>query len=113
MTGPDPRSHAVMNLEKGEKGAGLWATPQIPDIGIYKLAVKKRLDGKFEWVHFQHRLDGTRKVLLRGEIESKDRLSAVLEVTNSTLLRIYGVIMQVAEFETSALDGMRFDGPVQ
>jgi hypothetical protein len=33
-------------------------------------------------------LDGTRKVLLRGEMESKDRLSAVLEVTNSTLLRI-------------------------
>jgi hypothetical protein len=34
-------------------------------------------------------------------------------VTNSTLLRIYGVIMQVAKFETSALDGMKFDGPVQ
>jgi hypothetical protein len=102
-----------MNVDKGEKVAGLWATPQIPDIGIYKLAVKKRLDGRFEWVHFQLRLDGTLKVLLRGEIASKDRLSAVLEVTNSTLLRIYGVSMQAADFSVSTTDGKKFDGPVQ
>ena len=69
-----------MNVDKGEKVAGIWGTPQIPGIGIYKLAVKERLDGRFEWVHFQLRLDGTRKVLLLGEIDSKDRLSAVLEV---------------------------------
>jgi hypothetical protein len=34
-------------------------------------------------------------------------------VTNSTLLRIYGVIMQVADFSTSTTDGKKFDGPVQ
>ena len=55
MTGPDLRSQAVMNIGTGEEIAGLWATPRIPDIGIYKLTAKKRLDGKFEWVHFQHR----------------------------------------------------------
>jgi len=102
-----------MNIDKGEEIAGLWATPQIPDVGIYKFALKKRLDGTFEWVHFQHRPDGTRKVLLRGEIESKGRLAAVLEVTNSTLSRIYGVVMLAAEFSATTLDGRKFDGPVQ
>jgi hypothetical protein len=102
-----------MNVEKGEEIAGLWATPLIPDIGIYKLAVKKRLDGKFEWVHFQHRKDDTRKVLLRGEVDSKDRLAAVLEVTNSTLSRIYGVVMQVTDLSASTPDGRKFNGPMQ
>ena len=37
-----------MNVDKGEKVAGIWGTPQIPGIGIYKLAVKERLDGRFE-----------------------------------------------------------------
>jgi hypothetical protein len=102
-----------MRVDKGEEIAGLWATPQIPQIGVYKLAAKKRLDGKFEWVHFQHRLDGTRKVLFRGEVESKARLADVLDATNRTLTRIYSVVMQVAEFETSTLDGKKFDGLVQ
>jgi hypothetical protein len=113
MTGSGKNAQAVMNVAAGEKIAGLWATPRIPDIGMYKLAVKKRLEGKFEWVHFQHRPDGTRKVLLRGEIDSKDRLAAVLEVTNSTLSRIYGVIMQASEFSAATIDGRKFDGPVQ
>ena len=113
MKDADMRSQAVMNLDKGEEIAGLWATPQIPQIGVYKLAAKKRLDGKFEWVHFQHRLDGTRKVLFRGEVESKIQLADVLDATNKTLARIYNVVMQVAEFETSTLDGKKFDGPVQ
>ena len=101
-----------MSVDKGEEIAGLWATPRIPDIGIYKLAVKKRLDGKFEWVHFQHRVDGTRTVLLRGEAESKDRLAAVLEVTNSTLSRIYGIVMLAAKFDTYTLDGRKDSGIV-
>ena len=99
--------------DKGEKIAGLWATPRIPDIGIYKLTAKKRLDGKFEWVHFQHRPDDTRKVLLRGEVASKGLLGAVLSVTNSTLSRVYGVVMQAAEFYASTTDGGKFGGPVQ
>ncbi len=106
-------SQAVMRVDKGEGIASLWATPQIPQVGVYKLAAKKRLDGKFEWVHFQHRLDGTRKVLFRGEVESRVRLADVLDATNKTLTRIYGVVMQVAEFKTSTLDGKKFDGPVQ
>jgi len=113
MADRDLRSQAVMNVDKGEEIAGLWATPQIPDIGIYKLTAKKRLDGKFEWVHFQHRLDGTRKVLARGEVETKMRLGDVLDATNTALKRIYGVIMQVTDFNASTVDGKKFDGPVQ
>jgi hypothetical protein len=113
MADRDLRSHAVMSVDKGEEIAGLWATRQIPGIGIYKLTAKKRLDGKFEWVHFQHRLDGTRKVLARGEVESKARLGDVLELTNKTLTRIYGVVMQVADLSASTTDGRKFDGPAQ
>jgi hypothetical protein len=113
MSCPDLRSQAVLNIDAGEEIAGLWATPRIPDIGIYKLTAKKRLDGKFEWVHFQHRPDDTRKVLLRGEVASGDLLGAILSVTNSTLSRIYGVVMQAADFSASTTDGKKFDGPVQ
>ncbi len=110
---PDKSKQAVMNVAAGEEIAGLWVTPQIPQIGVYKLSAKKRADGIYEWVHFQHRLDGTRKVLFRGEVESKARLADVLELTNKTLTRIYGVVMQVADFDTYTLDGKKFDGPVQ
>jgi len=96
-----------MNVDKGEEIAGLWATPQIPQIGVYKLIVKKRTDGIYEWVHFQHRLDGTRKVVFRGELEAKTRIADVLEATNKTLLKIYGVTMSLADADISTLDGRK------
>ena len=88
-------------------------SPRIPEIGVYKLAAKKRKDGTYEWVHFQHRLDGTRKVLFRGEVESRMRLADVLDAANKTLTRVYGVVMQVAEFDMKTTDGKKFDGPMQ
>ncbi|HWR73852.1 MAG TPA: hypothetical protein VN604_11840 [Nitrospirota bacterium] len=112
MKNPDLRSQAVMNVDKGESIAGLWATPQIPQIGVYKLAVKKRKDGMFEWVHFQHRPDGTRKVLFRGEVESVERVSVVLDAANKTLGRVYGVAMSVADADMTTLDGRKADGKV-
>jgi hypothetical protein len=107
MKKTDLRSQAVMNVDKDEEIAGLWATPQIPQIGVYKLVVKKRTDGTYEWVHFQHRLDGTRKVLFRGELESKLRIADVLESANKTLLKVYGVTMSVADVDISTLDGRK------
>jgi hypothetical protein len=101
------RSQAVMNVDKGESIEGLWTTPQIPQIGVYKLVVKKRVDGVFEWVHFQHRLDGTRKVLFRGELETKLRIADVLESANKTLRNVYGVTMSVADVDNSTLDGRK------
>lgn len=107
------RGPAVMNVQKGEEIAGMWATPQIPQIGIYKLLAKRKENGACEWVHFQQREDGTRKVLFRGEVESKERLRDVLEAANRTLSRIFGVTLQVAQFDMYTLDGKKFDGPVQ
>lgn len=94
-----------MQIDKDESIEGLWATPQIPQIGVYKLIVKKRKDGIFEWVHFLHRLDGTRKVLFRGELEAKIRIADVLEAANKTLRNVYGVTMSVADVNISTLDG--------
>jgi hypothetical protein len=94
-----------MNVAEGETIAGMWASPRIPEIGVYKLAAKKRKDGIFEWVHFQHRLDGTRKVLFRGEVETKARLADVLEAANKTLQRVYGVTMSAADCDVSTLNG--------
>ncbi len=112
MTNPDPKSQAVMHIEKSEEIAGMWATPQIPHVGVYKLIAKKRADGKIEWVHFQHRLDGTRKVLFRGELESKDHIMNVLEAANRTLARVHGVVMQVADFDIKTPDGRKTHGTV-
>jgi len=112
MKRSDLRSQAVMNVDKGESIEGLWATPQIPQVGAYKLVMKRRTDGVFEWVHFQHRLDGTRKVLFRGELETKVRIADVLEVANKNLHNVYGVTMSAADVNISTLDGRKSSNTV-
>ena len=112
MKKPDPKSAAVMNVDKNETIAGMWATPKIPQIGAYKLVAKKRVDGMYEWVHFQHRLDDTRKVLCRGEVESEERLAVVVDAANKHLQNIYGVSLSVADTNMKTLDGRRADSKV-
>jgi hypothetical protein len=41
------------------------------------------------------------------------RLADVLDAVDKTPKHIYGVVMQVAEFDTSTPDGKKFDGPAQ
>ncbi len=113
MKKPDLKSQAVMNVEKGESIEGMWATPEIPQTGVYKLVAKKRADGVYEWVHFQHRPDGVRKVLFRGEVESQDQLSVVLDAANKHLARLFGVIMSAADVSMKTLDGRSLDDKVQ
>ncbi len=112
MKKSDLKSQAVMSVEKGESIEGMWATPQIPQIGVYKLAAKKRVDGVYEWVHFQHKRDGTRKVLFRGEVESKERLAVVLDLSNKQLVGLFGVTMSPADISMKTLDGMSADNKV-
>ena len=112
MTNSNLKSQAVLSVDKGEEIVGMWATPEIPNIGIYKLAAKKRLDGKIEWVHFQHRLDGTRKVMFRGDVESKARLSDVLDAANRNLKGIFGVTLSAADVSMTTLDGRKADDKV-
>lgn len=100
-----------MHVEKGEEISGMWVSSHVPGIGVYKLMAKKRLDGVCEWVHFQQREDGSKKILFRGNVESEVRLTDVLETMNITLARVYGVSMRAAEFDAYTLDGKKFDGP--
>ena len=59
---------------------------------------------------------GNAVVSIAGTIRSIPRepcrIDDDLELTVSTLSRIYGVVMQVADFSASASDGNIFDGPV-
>jgi hypothetical protein len=112
MKKPDLKSQAVMNVDKDESIVGMWATPKIPEIGVYKLLAKKRTDGVIEWVHFQHRIDDTRKVLFRGEVESRERLSVVIEVANKQLQNVYGVSLAPADVSMKTLDGRSAEGTV-
>lgn len=112
MNKPDLYSQAVMNVDKGEEIAGVWATPQIPQVGVYKLVAKMRADGVYEWAHFQHRLDGSRKVLFRGEVESKARLAEVLDAANKHLQGIFGVTMSATDVSMTTLDGRKADDTV-
>lgn len=109
MNNPDLRSQTVMNVDKGEEIAGIWATPQIPEIGVYKLMAKKRIDGKIEWTHFLHRMDGVRKVLFRGEVESKHQLADILDLANKQLTKVYRVAMSAADVTMTTLDGRKAD----
>jgi hypothetical protein len=105
----DISKQAVMNVEQGEEIAGMWVTPDIPQTGVYKLVAKKRRDGKIEWAHFIHRHDGTRKVVFRGEVESKTRLADVLDAANQHLQGIFGVTMSAADVSMKTLDGRTTD----
>jgi len=108
----DISKQAVMNVDKGEEVAGMWATPDIPQTGVYKLVAKKRKDGTIEWAHFIHRPDGTRKVVFRGEVESKALLADVLDAANKHLQGIFGVTMSAADVSMKTLDGRATDDKV-
>jgi len=96
-----------MNVDKGESIEGLWATPQLPQIGAYKRVVKKRMDRICEWVHFQYRTDGSRKVLFRGELETKGRIADVLDAATKNLRNVFGVELSVADVDISTLNGRK------
>lgn len=96
---------AVMNVEKGEEIVGGWASAHIPQVGVYKLLAKKRVDGVIEWAHFVQRDSGLKDKVYRGEVESRDRLDDLLEIMNGQLKRVFGVTMKAADYDTYALGG--------
>jgi len=93
-----------MNLDKGEEIVGGWATPHIPQVGIYKLLVKKRRDGKIEWAHFIQRDNGLKEMVSRGELENQEQVDALLEITHRNLKKFCGVELQAADYEVRTLD---------
>jgi hypothetical protein len=108
---PDPKKplaeQAVMNVAEGETIAGAWATAPVPGTGVYKLAAKKTAAGVIEWVHFVHRADGRREVLMRGTAQDESQLKQVLDLANKHLARTFGeqVVLRTSLMELYAPDG--------
>jgi hypothetical protein len=107
---PNFTNVAVMNLEAGEELFGGWATPHIPQVGIYKLLAKKKTDGTVEWAHFVQRENGLKERVMRGMVKSADEFAAVSETINNNLRRIFGVTLQAAGYDVSTLDGKQATG---
>ncbi len=98
---------AVMNVDEGEESAGGWASPHIPQVGIYKLLAEKKRDGSFEWAHFVQRDNGTKEKIYRGQVKSREQLDEVLEIMNKNLHKFLGVTMQAADYNAYSLDGKK------
>lgn len=98
-----------MNVEKGEEIAGMWATPHIPQIGIYKLLAKKKTDGTVEWANFVQRDDGRKENIYRGTVENEARLADVVSAINNALHTAYGqrVSLNPADADVYSLDGKK------
>ena len=102
---PDCTNVAVMMIEKGEEFFGGWATPHIPQVGIYKLLAKKKADGAIEWAHFVQRDNGLKEKVMRGTVKNSDEYALVNDAVNNNLQRIFGITMQPAEYDVRTLDG--------
>ena len=104
---PSLSQSAVMNVEKGEEIVGGWATPHIPQVGLYKLLAKRKADGIIEWAHFIQRDNGLKERVLRGTVKNREELDTVIEVANKNLLKLFGVTLQAANYDMYTLDGKK------
>jgi hypothetical protein len=98
---------AVMNIDKDEEILSGYATANIPQVGIYKLLVKKKVDGMIDWAHFVERDNGLKEKVIRGSVKSLDELDSVIDAINNNLRKVFGVTMQLAEYEVRTLDGKK------
>ena len=98
---------AVMNIEEGEEILAGRVTPDIPQVGKYKLLAKKKSNGTIEWAHFVQRDNGLKEKVMRGEVATSAELDIVIDAINSNLLKVFGVAMQAAEYDVRMLDGAK------
>ena len=98
---------AVMNIEEGEEIFAGRVTPHIPQIGIYKLLAKNKVDGTIEWAHFVERDNGLKEKVMRGTVNTLDEFKILIDTINNNLLRIFGVTMEAAEYDVRTLDGKK------
>jgi hypothetical protein len=101
------RQVAVMTIDDGEEILPSYVTSHIPQIGIYKLLVKKKIDGTCEWANFVQRDDGRKEKVYRGEVENEARVTDVIAAINSALNTAYGptIRLQPADTDMYTLDG--------
>jgi len=104
---PDLSQTAAMYIVEGEELIGGWATPHIPQVGIYKLLAKKKVDGTIEWAHFVQRDNGLKERVIRGTVNTPAELAIVTDTVNNNLRRIFGVTMLAATYDVSTLDGKK------
>lgn len=98
---------AVLNIEEGEEILDGRATADIPQVGIYKLLAKKKVDDTIEWAHFVERDNGEKEKIIRGTVNSIDEFDILIDTVNKNLSRVFGVTMQPAEYEVRTLDGKK------
>jgi len=98
-----------MNIDEGEEIAGMWVTPRVPKIGIYKLLAKKKKDGTVEWANFVQRDDGRKEKIYRGTVENVARLADAVSAINNALHTTYGpgVSLITADADVYSLDGKK------
>ena len=102
-----PSKTAVMSIEKGEEIFAGHVSPDIPQVGIYKLLAKKKADGTIEWAHFVERDNGLKERVMRGTVNTVDEFNIVVDAVNNNLRRIFGVTMRPASYEVRTLDGKK------
>jgi hypothetical protein len=103
---------AVMTISEGEEFFAGQTTPLIPQVGIYKLLAKKKLDATIEWAHFVEREDGQKGNVMRGTVNNSDEFALVIDTINNNLRRIFGITLQPAAYEVCTLDGKRLSDTV-
>jgi hypothetical protein len=104
---PDLSLIAVMNIVEGEEIFGGWATPHIPQVGIYKLLAKKKMDGTIEWAHFVQRDNGLKERVIRGTVNTPAELDIVTDTANNNLRKIFGATMLATGYDVCSLDGIK------
>jgi hypothetical protein len=98
---------AVMEIRDGEEILTTLVTPNITQVGMYKLLAKKKTDGTIEWAHFVQRDSGLKEKVIRGDVASKEELDTVIAVINDNLRKVFGVTMQAADYDVRMLDGSK------
>jgi hypothetical protein len=106
MSGKD-FTNAVMSLEAGEEFVAGHVTEDIPQVGVYKLLAKKKVDGTIEWAHFVERASGLKENVMRGTVRSRDELNIVIDVVNNNIHKVFGLTLKPAAYETRTLDGRK------
>ena len=99
-----------MEIHDGEEIVGGWVTQAIPQIGIYKLLAKKKVDGSVEWAHFVQRGNGLKEKVYRGVVPTVGDLQKVVDAINSALAQAYGVYgakLSPADYDVSTVDGKK------
>jgi len=98
---------AVMTIGEGEEFFAGQTTAHIPQVGIYKLLAKKKVNDTIEWAHFVERDDGQKGNVMHGTVNNTDEFNLVIETINNNLRKIFGVTLQPAGYDIRTLDGKK------